>query len=37
MIAATIGPMTILIEKMQMWNMFPPDYATDNEVAEFCD
>jgi hypothetical protein len=37
MIAATIGPMTLLIEKMHMWNMFPPDYATDNAVADFCD
>ena len=37
MIAATIGPMSLLMEKMQMWNMFPPDYATDNAVADFCD
>jgi hypothetical protein len=36
-VAAHIEPMELLVIKMGMYNMFGPDYAINNEVADFCD
>lgn len=37
MVAANIGPISLFIEKIGMWNMFGPNYLVDNLVAAFCD